>query len=104
MNLTLTRVDLPAAISATRGFMMRPETCMLGGTTSTRYGLEDSLLTWITTSFYSPSGKQGNSILDLSDFMGHLTTLQVKGSFNSRDYSLPVMNRTNRLESSYTWV
>ena len=45
MNLTLTRVDFPAAISATKGFMMMPETCMFGGTTSTKYDLEDSLLT-----------------------------------------------------------
>jgi hypothetical protein len=48
----------------------------------------------------SVSGKQGNSILDLSVRIGHLTTLTVKGSFISLAVILPVIIRTNILLSS----
>lgn len=54
----------------------------------------------MTTSEYSFSGKQGNSIFDLSVTIGHLTTLHVKGSLISLEAILPVKNLTNRLLSS----
>jgi hypothetical protein len=56
---------------------------MFGGTVSIIYGFCDSLVTCMTTSDCSPSGKHGNSILDLSVFIGHFITLQEKGNLSS---------------------
>jgi len=100
LYLIQTKDDLPAFKSVTSGLIISPETYKFGGTSSTMKSFYESLLNCTTTSMNSVSGKQGNSILDLSVRIGHLTTLTVKGSFISLAVILPVIIRTNILLSS----
>jgi len=81
-----------------------PETLLFGGTTSTVYALLEVFLSSKTTSLNSSSGKQGSSIFDLSETIGHFTTLHWNGSLTSRTQALPVINLTCKFDSSKTEV
>lgn len=72
---TDTSVLLPASSDLTSGLTKIPLTLYRGGTTSTVNAFCDVFYSSSTTSLNSSSGKQGSSIFDLSEVIGHLETL-----------------------------
>ena len=97
------RVDLPPSIGFTRGFTVSPLTSLRGGTISTKKFFAELFDNSTTTSENSCYGKQGNSILYLSEPIGHFTVFAMYGTLSSLTQILPVIILTKMKDSSNAW-